>query len=207
MKIKFAVVLIIFGGLCFGGYWKVTHSFFLQRDEWRNLREDTIKDPIFQKAVFPPGANQNTFWLENRNAPEGMKITSKHSIDVDYQFAFHFAHGFTIQDFVNLGGDFTKSFHKPVEVNMTSGRIPIGKRFYPYAQLQWDRKYYLVDHYIGGMQDKNPARLNSKGETDTTHDGSWEGWADIYDGGTSVGFSALYDIIDFNGKSSVAVRD
>ena len=206
MKIKFAVVLIIFGVLCLGGYWKMMHPAFLQRDEWRNLREDPIKNSTFQKVVFPPGAKQNTFWLENRNTPDGVKITSKHRIDVDYQFEFHFAHGFAVQDFVNLGGDFTKSFHKPVEVSMTSYLVPMGKRFYPYVQLQWERRYYLVDHYVGNMQDKNPVRLNANGETDATHDGSWEGWADVYTGGHSQGLSGLYNSKDFDDSSSVVIR-
>ena len=206
MKIKFAIVSVIFGGLCFGGYWKWSHSALLQRDEWKNLREDPTKKPILQKVKFPTKTDKNTFWLENHNTSKGVRITVKHSVDVDYQFGFHFAHGFTVRDFVNLGGDFTKGFHKPMKVSMTSYLVPMGKRFYPYVQLQWERRYYLVDHYVGGVQDKNPARLNANGETDAAHDGSWEGWADVYTGGHSQGLSGLYGSKDFDDSGSVAVR-
>lgn len=176
----------------------MTQPTFLRRDEWRNLREDSSKKPVFQKVKFPASPEQSTFWLENRNTPEGVSINTKHSVDVEYQFEFHSDHGFTSKDFVNLGGNFIERFHKPVVVGITSGRIPMGKCYYPYVQLQWHRKYYLVDHYIGGVQDKNPARLNAMGETDATHDGSWEVWADVDTGGTSVGLSRLYDIKDID---------
>jgi len=194
MKTKYAIIGILFVGICLAGYWKWLDISFSKPHEWRNLREDPSRKQTLQKVIFPSGPEENPVWFANSYSPESVSITTDRTITIDHEFEFHFDHGFSMKDFANLGGSFTPQISKPVRVRMTMPKVPKAKQFYPYAQIQWYRKYYLVDHYIDGAQDKNPARLNSNGTIDAVHDGAWEGWVDVYQGGTSKGLSQLYDV-------------
>ncbi len=170
-------------------------------DEWENLRKDPAKTPIAQHAYFPSGPSINLDWAENRTGVDGATGSWTQNIEVSHAFELGFDLSVSPVDLADLGFSFTESFQNTygTSFGITSPPIPNMKHCYPYVHLHWNREHYLLDHYIPAGPHRNSLRLNTNGEIDATHDGSWEGWADDYPGGASPGWSEMYNIDDFDG--------